>query len=67
MEPHRIGQLHRHQRAPHSFHRTDGPAITNPDGTLEWWVNGNRKPPEVEAILTMMWHQGVPIDLTRTP
>ena len=41
-------------------HRTNGPAITWPDGRLEWWENDVRKPPEVEAALSMVW-------LARTP
>ena len=42
------------------MHRDNGPAVTHPDGSLEWWVNDERKPPEIEAALTMMW-------LSRTP
>ncbi len=42
------------------LHRLDGPAIAHPDGTLEWWEHGVRKPPEIEAALTMVW-------LARTP
>ncbi len=37
------------------LHRTDGPAITWSDGTLEWWENDERKPPEIEEMLTMVW------------
>ncbi len=36
-------------------HRVDGPARTYSDGTLEWWEHGERKPPEVEEMLTMLW------------
>ena len=42
------------------YHRVGGPARTLSDGTLEWWVNGVRKPPEVEAMLTMMWRARTP-------
>ena len=42
------------------LHRTDGPAFTWPDGSMQWWENDQRKPPEVEAMLTMVW-------LARTP
>ena len=41
-------------------HRIDGPAVILTDGTFEWWENDVRKPPEVEAALTMIW-------LARTP
>ena len=37
------------------YHRTDGPAIMRTDGTREWWEHGERKPPEVEAMLTLVW------------
>lgn len=41
-------------------HRDDGPAIIGYDGELEWWENGERKPREVEAALTMLWHARTP-------
>ena len=41
-------------------HRTDGPAATNSDGTLEWWEHGVRKPPEIEAALSLMWKARTP-------
>ena len=36
-------------------HRTDGPAIVTSKGALEWWEHGERKPPEVEKMLTLVW------------
>ena len=42
------------------LHREDGPAITQPDGKLEWHEHGVRKPPEIEAALTMLWHSRTP-------
>ena len=41
-------------------HRTDGPAVVHHDGTLQWYEHGVRKPPEVEAMLTMMWRARTP-------
>ena len=32
------------------LHRTDGPAITRPDGTQEWWLNGRRHREDGPAV-----------------
>ena len=45
------------------LHREDGPAVAHLDGRLQWWENGVRKPPEVEAALSMMWRARTPEDV----
>ncbi len=42
------------------LHRVDGPAVIRSDGTLEWWEDDVRKPPEMEAALTMVWKARTP-------
>jgi hypothetical protein len=51
-----VMEWHRHGK----LHRENGPAVIEPDGTLEWWEHGKRKPPEIEAALTMVWKARTP-------
>jgi hypothetical protein len=32
------------------IHREDGPAITGPDGTERWYINGKEITPQVKAL-----------------
>ena len=42
-------KLHRNQHG--KWHRTDGPAVTHPDGHKEWWFNGKRHRLDGPAVI----------------